>query len=91
MPEDRRHTRVMLLALGVLSFLLAVNQAVLYGFANAHLNEILRNGSVRLFGVFPVTERAALANPNLIAAAFGALLAAACFWGARRLKKKYGR
>ena len=90
MPEDRKHTRNLLIVLGVLALLLAANQMVLYLFANAHLTEILQNGSVSLLGVFPVTESAVPANPNLIAAAFGALLAAACFWGARRIKKTYG-
>ena len=87
-PENRKHARFMLLVLGVLALLLAVNQTVLYFFANAHLKEILQKGSVKLLGIFPVTEGAALANPNLTAAVIGLLLGAACFFAANRIKKR---
>jgi hypothetical protein len=90
MSEDRKHTRNLLIVLGVLALLLAVNQTVLYAFANVHRKEILQNGSVNLFGIFSVTESAMPANPNLIAAAIGVVLAAACFYGANRVKKKFG-
>lgn len=87
-PENRKNTRVKLIVLGVLSLLLAVNQTILYFFANAHLKEILQKGSVKLFGFFPVTEGAALANPNLTAAVIGLLLSATCFFAVNRIKKR---
>lgn len=88
-PKDFKRMRVLLLIAGVLALLLAVNQTALYLFANAHLKEILQNGSAKLFGIFPVTESAAPANPNLVVAVVGALLSAVCFFGAHRIKKRH--
>jgi uncharacterized protein YpmB len=91
MPEDRKHTRILLLIAGVLALLLAVKEAVLYLYANAHLKEILRNSPAKLFGFFLVTENDALANPNLIIFIVCVLLAAGCFWGSRKIKKSMRR
>lgn len=89
-PENRKQTRVKLIVLGVLSLLLAVNQTVLYLYANAHLKEILHDGSSKLFGLFPVTQNAAYANPNLTVAVFGVLLSAVCFFAVHHLRKHSG-
>ncbi len=87
-PKQRKRARVLLLVAGALALLLAAKQTAFYVFANAHLKEILQNGSVKLFGVFPVTESFAPSNPNLVTAVAAALVAAACFFGARRFGKK---
>ena len=87
-PENRRHTRVKLIVLGVLSLLLAVNQTVLYLYANAHLKEILREGSSKMLGIFPVTESASYANPNLTVAVVGAILSAVSFFTVHRMQKR---
>lgn len=86
--ENRRHTRVKLIVLGVLSLLLAVNQTVLYLYANAHLKEILHEGSSKMLGIFPVTESASYANPNLTVAIVGAVLSAVCFFTVHRIQKR---
>lgn len=87
-PEKRRHTHVQLIVLGVLAILLAVNQTVLYCYANAHLKEILQKGSVKLLGIFPVTESASYANPNLTVAIISVLLSAVCFFTVYRNSKR---
>lgn len=86
-PENRKQTRVKLIVLGVLSLLLAVNQTMLYLYANVHLKEILRDGSSKLFGLFPVTQNAAYANPNMTIAVVGVLLSAVCFFAVHDLRK----
>lgn len=87
-PENRRHTRVRLIVLGVLSLLLAVNQLILYLYANAHLKEILREGSSKMFGLFPVTESASYANPNLTVAVVGAILSVVSFISVHRIQER---
>lgn len=87
-PENRRNTRVKLIVLGVLAILLAVNQIVLYCYANAHLEEILREGSSKMLGVFPVTESASYANPNLTVAIISVFLSAVCFFTVYRNSKR---
>lgn len=90
-PKDFKRMRILLMIAGVLALLLAANQTVLFIYANAHLKEILQNGSAKLFGIFPVTESAALSNPNLAVAVVSAVLAAACFFGAHFVKKHFNR
>lgn len=90
-PKDFKRMRVLLTIAGVLALLLAINQTVFYVYANAHLKEILQNGSAKLFGIFPVTESAALSNPNLAVAVVSAVLAAVCFFGVHRIQKHCGQ
>jgi hypothetical protein len=87
-PEKRRSARIRLIVLGVLALLLAVNQIVIYCYANAHLQEILRDGSSKMLGIFPVTESASYANPNLTIAVVALILSAVCFFTVHRKLKR---
>lgn len=86
-PKDCRRMRILLIIAGVLALLLAMSQTTFYIFANANLKEILRNGSVKLFGIFSVTESASYENPNLTVAVVGAALAAVSFFAVHRIQK----
>lgn len=91
MEKNYKNTRIRLLIAGILALLTAAVEASLYAFANLHLKEILQQGSVKtFFGLFTVTENAALANPHLTITAVCALLAIACFAGAHFVQKKSG-
>lgn len=73
----------------VLALVTGVCQAFLYGYANRHFQEILKKGSVPLFGgTFSVTADMALVNPYLTAAVVCLALAAACFFTARRWSRE---
>ena len=86
-PKEFKRMRVLLIIAGVLALLLAAKQTILYLYANAHLKEILQNGSAKLFGIFSVTESAALPNPNLAVAVVSAVLAAVCFFAVHHIQK----
>lgn len=89
MKKDYKHTRIRLLIAGILALLIAAVEASLYVFANLHLKEILLKGSVKtFFGLFTVTENAALANPHLTITAVCVLLAISCFMGMHFVRKK---
>lgn len=88
-PKDCKRTRVLLIIAGILALLLAIKQTAFYVFASANLKEILRNGSAKLFGIFPVTESAAFANPSLTTAILSVLISAACLFSAHWVRKKY--
>ncbi|WBY63676.1 MAG: hypothetical protein ACFWUD_02315 [Thermocaproicibacter melissae] len=87
-PEKRRSARIRLIVLGVLSLLLGVNQIVIYCYANAHIKEILREGSSKMLGIFPVRISASYANPNLTVAVVALILSAVCFFTVHRKLKK---
>ena len=87
--ESRRYSPAPLIVLSVLSALAAVTEAASFFYARAHLKEILRDGSVAVFGgAARLTESAAQANPHLVAAAFCVLLSAACAVAVNLLRGK---
>lgn len=87
--KDRRFTGRLLTAAAVLSALTAVSEAASFFYARAHLQEILREGSISVLGgkAF-LTESAAQANPHLVTAAFCVLISAACAVGAHVLRNR---